>query len=418
MKLSRLAFLALASCLSVQAADYYAAPTGSPSCDGTPTCAWDLQTALTKPLIGGDRLLLTEGTYKGAFSSSLNGAGVQIQVLPYSGAHPRIDGSLSLGGGYVTVQGLEFFSSNTNRTGAIGTDCLYTGGPFINLVHNVIHDCGGDGVGFWSADPNGVAYGNLVYYNGYNDVDRGHGHGFYTQSNPGDTKLLQDNVVLNQFGWGLHGYTEGGFIDGITYRGNVAANNGSLATVSCAKGGNNNILLGGAPVAFGAAWDSNYSYYPSNGCVNANLGYIGGTSGARLTNNWLIGSTPLQVVAATGLVQTGTVSYNWKGKKYPVSTCIVRPDLYEAGRALLVVINLSGSTAALSCDVSAIGYASGAQVQVASAEDYFGARRTFTVSAGKISLSVTGWTVAAPIGWAKPASMLPKFGVFISRASF
>jgi hypothetical protein len=188
--------------LSLHATDYYAAPAGSASCDGSQSCPWALQTALNKPLHGGDRLLLMGGLYYGAFTSTLNGTGKQIVIQPSDPSFlPRINGSLRFeSGGWVTVQGLELFSSNANRSTSLPA-CgisLYAG-P-VQVIHNVIHDCSGDGLEMWSGSPNSVAYGNLIYYVGYNGTDRGHGHGMYIQSNAPDTKLIQDNIVLNTSG--------------------------------------------------------------------------------------------------------------------------------------------------------------------------------------------------------------------------
>ena len=435
-----LAVLILAA--SLQAATYYAAPNGSPSCDGSQACPWDLQTALNKPLAGGDVLLLGGGLYTGNFSTSLNGNGTQIIVQPQDPTFPvRINGQISTSsGGWWTLQGVEVFNA-TNRS-MPGSDCFYLVVPSVNLIHNVIHDCGSDGVGFWSADANATAYGNLIYYNGYNQPDRGHGHGIYIQSNPGQSKLIQDNIVLNNFGWGLHSYTEGGNIDNITYRGNTVYNNSSLGT-----GGNGNILTGGLVVAQNPVWDSNVAYYPlTNTTPSADLGYYVGTNHANVTRNYFLGGQALYEVGSVNALISGNWIQTWSGGSKPLfrggfqpekkggggggSTCLtgntcgtppltvlVRPDLYEAGRAIITVINL-GKLGSVTVPVAALGYGSGEWVTVASAEDYFGAHRTFQVINGAITLPMSGWTVAQPVGWSKPSSTLPAFGAFILRRTF
>ena len=329
------------------------------------------------------------------------------------------------------VQGLELFNSNTNRSASLPA-CgisLYAG-P-VQVIHNVIHDCSGDGLEMWSASPNSVAYGNLIYYVGWNGTDRGHGHGMYIQSNAPDWKLIQDNVVLNNFGWGLHSYTEGGHIDNITYRGNTVYMNGSLSTV----GLNENILTGGLQVAVNPIWDSNIAYFPiSSASTNGDAGYVAGWSGGSIVNNWFMGGYPLSLANANPAMSGNRLSKGvttGSGKKakttclngatcgIPALTAIVRPDTYEPGRGIVTVVNLSSPTASsVSVPVASLGYANGESVMVASAEDYFGAHRSFVVTNGAITLSLTGWTVAQPIGWSKPASTLPQFGAFIFRRGF
>lgn len=417
---------------TLYATDYHAAPFGLSTCDGSTTCPWDLQTALNRPLIGGDRLLLQDGTYQGRFTSTLTGNGTQIEVTAEPGAHPRIDGGLALNGGWVTVSYLEFFSSNTNRTLA-GGDCIDTYGPNTNLIHNWIHDCGSSGIGFWSSNANGVAYGNAIYYVGYNGPDRGHGHGIYLQSNPGDTKLISDNAVLNNFGWGLHAYTEGGRIDNISFVGNTVSMNGSLAT----QGLTMNLLIGGLQIANNPVMRENVGYFPANKTnSNAYLGYGGsGTTSAVVTGNWFLGGTPLVLAGSNPGAQ---ITGNWlmgtmqqaptRGKSKPGGSCLpgntcgtppltvlVRPDAYEAGRALVTVLALDGRTSQVAVPLA--GYAEGQLAYVVSAEDPLGPRRAFPVSAGRITLPLTGWSVAAPVGWAKPASTLPRFGAFVVRSN-
>jgi hypothetical protein len=49
-------------------------------------------------------------------------------------------------------------------------------------------------------------YGCLIYYNGYDATDRGHGHGIYSANAAGNaTKKIRDNMILDQFGWASTG---------------------------------------------------------------------------------------------------------------------------------------------------------------------------------------------------------------------
>ena len=85
-------------------------------------------------------------------------------------------------------------------------------------------------------------FGCLIYYNGYDATDRGHGHGIYSANDPGNSmKKIYDNMIHDQYGYGLHAYTEGGDLDNIEYKGNTVFDNGSLSS----HGWSTNILLGG-----------------------------------------------------------------------------------------------------------------------------------------------------------------------------
>ena len=79
-------------------------------------------------------------------------------------------------------------------------------GPGTKLINLAVHDAV-QGVLTTPEAPDAEVYGCLLYYNGYDAPDRGHGHGIYVQNETG-TKRLVDNVIFGQFGIGIHGYTE------------------------------------------------------------------------------------------------------------------------------------------------------------------------------------------------------------------
>ncbi len=70
---------------------------------------------------------------------------------------------------------------------------------------------------------------SLFYYNGYNAPDRGHGHGIYAQNLGSTPKQIYDNIIFQQFGWGIHAYAEGGHLDNFDFQGNISFNNGGLS---------------------------------------------------------------------------------------------------------------------------------------------------------------------------------------------
>src|SRR5690348_15982038 len=81
-----------------QAADWYAAPNGSSSGNGSIASPWDLRTALhggRGAIQPGDTLYLRGGTHAAKSYSELQGtAASPIIVKPYSGEAVRLDGAV------------------------------------------------------------------------------------------------------------------------------------------------------------------------------------------------------------------------------------------------------------------------------------------------------------------------------------
>src|SRR5207244_11983656 len=107
----------------------------------------------------------------------------------------------------------------------------------INLI---VHDTN-QAFGFWTPAIDSELYGNIVYFNGWDASDRGHGHGVYAQNKSG-TKHIADNIIFDQFSHGIHIYTEGGFINGFDLSGNIVFNNGVVSGIT---GPMRNILMCG-----------------------------------------------------------------------------------------------------------------------------------------------------------------------------
>ncbi len=208
------------------AADFYAAPNGSPSGNGSFGSPWDLQTALNQPsaVHPGDTIWLRGGTYTGIHTSYLNGTTTNpIIVRQYPGERATLDGGnsngvaiLSINGSYTWYWGFEVMSSDPRRvsaqSGSWPTD-IYRGDGIdsgsassdgIKLINLTIHDTK-QGVSAFSSWSNSEVSGCLIYYNGWTAPDRGHGHGIYTQNQVG-TKTISGNVMFSGFGYGIHAY--------------------------------------------------------------------------------------------------------------------------------------------------------------------------------------------------------------------
>ena len=159
----------------------------------------------------------------------------------------------------------------------------------VKLINLVIHDTG-QGVGNWSAAPDGEVYGCIIFYNGWDAPDRGHGHGIYAQNQTGK-KYLTDNIIFRQFSYGIHGYTEGGFIDNFEVQGNIVFNNGEVSAQSSFA---TDILVGGLKVAQTPLLRDNATYFPAGEGAN-NLGYSAGCSNPTITNNYFVAGTALSL---------------------------------------------------------------------------------------------------------------------------
>jgi hypothetical protein len=79
-------------------------------------------------------------------------------------------------------------------------------GPRTRVVNCIIHDL--SGVGWWSTAIDSEMRGNLIYNNGWQGPDRGHGPGIYAQNADGGSKLCTGNVigpVYNKTGFEFYG---------------------------------------------------------------------------------------------------------------------------------------------------------------------------------------------------------------------
>jgi hypothetical protein len=157
-------------------------------------------------------------------------------------------------GSWLTLWGLEFMNTSPDRTQHRGWD-IYNDGNCNRFLNVTVRD---GGVALF-LDPRryGVeVIGSVFYNNGSRTATtpvRGEGHGIYAKSNagpngchPGRARLtLRDNIAFNQFGFGIHAYTnlpEG--MSGVLIEGNVVFNNGASADASYSDRSSNLILAG------------------------------------------------------------------------------------------------------------------------------------------------------------------------------
>ena len=426
------------------AAEYYAAPYGSPGNDGSFDHPWDLATALAQPAIvlPGDTIWLHAGHYAGPFTSYLTGeAAAPIVVRAMPGARAALDGgtafasTLQVNGAYAWFWGFEVTRSDPDRQTDISgssppdlsrgaSNGVNVFGHHVRLINLIVHD-DGEGFGFWKPAVDSEIYGSLAYNNGWLGPDRAHGHAIYTQNLDG-TKRIYDNILFNQFSYGIHAYTEGGSIQGFDIAGNLWFNNGIIA------GGEDtlkdNCLIGGLQPAARITLHDNAGWAHSDTERSVRLGYSDPNNvDVTLLDNYFVGTTvfarPWQSITMTGNTFYSEVSGNINPADYPDNTyltarpsgakIILRPNLYEPGRANLAIYNWD-LAASVAVDVSAV-LTPGMPFELRNAQDFYGDPVLEGIySGGQLIVPMQAWPAAAPLGF--PISISPtgpEFNVFV-----
>ena len=269
---------------------YYVAPNGSSSGDGTASKPWDLATALGNArgvVQPGDTVWLRGGTYPGIFRNALTGtAAAPIVVRQYPGERAIVDGFIDGYGAFTAFWGFEIMQSHPLATNKRGIDVR---GPGHRLINLVVHDVGGSGIGFWMEGVNSEAYGCIIYNNGSaSSLD----HGIYVINRDG-TKIVSDNILFDNYAYGIHVYGESGqALNNVRITGNASFNNGSISS-DVAKP---NLFIGGAGiVARGMLVEDNTLYYSYDARdINMRLGYDGTQNEDIIVrNNYASGGDPV-----------------------------------------------------------------------------------------------------------------------------
>lgn len=474
--------LILLCCVSAQATNYYSSTSGSGvTCSIGSPCSITYATQ-TLAATGGDTVYLRAGTYTGPQNISINGSSLGSQITfrpypgeivildnPFVGGQSVLDSTLWMSGDYVTIRDLIITNSNTNRVSERPAGLAMTG-LGTKAINCVIHDTG-DGIFPASTQNGGEITGCLIYNNGWQDVSVGStGHGIYMQNASG-TKLIKDNILWNNYGFGIHGYTTSSdVLKGFNITGNASFNNGSPG----ASGPQPALLVGGQNVAvsglsvtfnyfFNGSVSLNYTNTTNNDlvCTDNEMGGTGEISAYYWTNavfkrNKLFG----QDFGYVKLSQSSSArwsSYDWDQNSYystnglalpfeinptnfyslgnwrsntgldatstytPSSPTgvdsFVRVNDYDSTRANMYIYNWAGSS---SVTVSVAGkFSNGASLQLFVAEggQYPNGTptTTVTVSGGNITVPMNGSTVLAPFGASAPATVRPYFAAWVIK---
>jgi len=332
---------------------WFAATNGSESGNGSIGNPWDLPTALfnwngyVKP---GDTLYVRGGTYHTDpsypyFMTYINGnASNPITIMPYNNEKVIIDGPIEVYGEYLIFRDFEvtrdydYHSENNSRVSHQNGDIVYYSGfsvweQGVKIINNVVHDCPGIGI-FVNCAPGAEIYGNILYNNGYDASDRGHGHGTYIQ-NANETNFILDNIAFSNLGYyGIHAYGE----DPGSYREdvyNVYLENNTIFKNTFLVGGDNvsNITVIRNIAAYPEDPDDNgamnigyYNYNHTNAIIKNNLIYgkyffIRNWDNLTLDNNTI-------VIAATNYIILNSVN-NISALKINNNSYFVKaPSLY------------------------------------------------------------------------------------------
>ncbi|MGH7605963.1 MAG: Ig-like domain-containing protein, partial [Gemmatimonadales bacterium] len=265
---------------------YHVAPDGTSGGDGSADNPWSLPTALAGAggrVQPGDTVWLHGGTYTGSFRTTVSGtAGHLVVFRQYPGERATIDGTLRVDGHDVAVWGLEIMRSAPS--GALpGLETRGARQKFINLV---IHDAAQQGITFWDESVDSEMYGCIVYNNGtHENLD----HGTYVHNN-GGTKLIRDNVFFNNLAYGIHVYAGPGAATqrNVHLVGNVAFNNGTIATRYAAKG---NIIIGAEVADEGMRATDNLLYLSGSAGENLRIGYRAANRDVVVSGNTVWGGS-------------------------------------------------------------------------------------------------------------------------------
>ncbi|HKY05511.1 MAG TPA: hypothetical protein VJQ56_11510 [Blastocatellia bacterium] len=436
---------------------FYVAPKGSSSGNGSKDRPWDLQTALSHPasVKPGDTIWLRGGVYTKAWTSNrlyqsrLTGTSDKPVILrQYPGERAVIDAgsspaykdyhALRIDGAHTYYWGFEVMYSERQRrsqqTGSSPSDLrrgrgvtIY--GNNIKCINLVVHDAA-IGFSFWTPGENSELYGCIVFYNGW-ESDRGHGHGIYAHNEVG-TKRVTNCILFKQFRNGIQVYNDDAddFINNVVLEGNIVFENGALSASGYAR----DILYGGNGLAVNPVISNNCTYTnPSVDRGENNLGYDAGTENAKLTGNYFVsGGSALEVVGSVNLSMKGNTFFGRVGgvtqsqygdnayhrsRMAGVKT-FVRPNLYEPGRGHIAVYNWDELNA-VSVDISSVGLQIGDAYEVMDVQNYFGAPVAAGIYDGKpVTLPMNLSEVTLPVGSDVPVAAKhtsKEFGAFVVR---
>ena len=385
--------------------------TGDGSTEETST---ELQNALSPTgVIPGDSIILAGGTYYGDYVMQKDGTQIlPITISAKAGESPKIDGSLLINGDNVIWRGTEImYSGWTKRetliAGSSPSDIQFKtitiNGAGSYLEDCIIHDLA-QGPGWWADAINSKIRRCIIYNNGWEGPDRGHGHSVYTQNNTG-IKTIEDCILFQSFSTGLKIYTEGQYAQGYLCRRNIMFN---AAILSSRDDYQMNEWVQDH-YGTGYTFEDEHTYHSDPTFDPVRIGLYDGAGGVTLRDCYypegLVLHEDTEILENSG----GTYTKPESGKHIfvnPVSETKAHVAVYNWDLGDSVVVDLSTVT----------GLSIGDTVSVKNVQDLFVDIVELVLDADKkitVDMRAVNHTVAAPVLWDAPVTTFPEFGCFI-----
>ena len=281
---------------TLKPAEIWVAPDGRPSNSGAEDSPVDLQTACTSPtLVKPGTVVWIGGGQYNCGAEGLIPAGIcgtrekPIIFRAVPGVRATINGMICAGKGcdHLWWWGVEI----TGPVGSgVATREVAEGLKFINLfIHGkrpvqppTKHEPSAMGIEGWDKGNDHEFYGNVVFDNGWNNLD----HGFYTQNTAAHTaKRYVDNIVFENSGQCFQIYGSAPIIRNIYVEGNIA-----FCGAPPVRG--MNILIGGEKNPTSCVIVRSNCTYNATGDAkrSVDLGYHSGPNTQfRILDNYFIG---------------------------------------------------------------------------------------------------------------------------------
>ena len=315
--------------------------------DGTKSHPWDLMSALgaAQPVAAGDVVWIHGGIYRHpnrandqkGYEVRLAGSDSRpIQIRGVAGERVTIDGGLTIvqPSTHLWVRDMEIVvsenSSMERRLNEPGSHPKSYGRPWGGLnvysgngckfIHLVIHD-NAQGVSWWLGSRDSELYGCIIYDNGWDAPDRGHGHAVYTQNLEG-IKTIEDCFMTGGYGSSIHAYgSNRTSVDNYSIRHNIVYNAGRF-------------LIGGGSPSKGISVLTNFLYN-----VDMQLGYSAPHNEDCEVKGNLIVNGKLQINRFRKVDESDNLLLSAEGERPSDEHVILRPSIYDPTRANLVIYN-------------------------------------------------------------------------------
>jgi hypothetical protein len=379
------AVLLLASTASATAADWYVSPRGTSMGAGTRDSPWDIESAVGggQKIAPGDTIWLLAGTYRHPNRNSGNLGYVvrltgepdrPILIRAERGQRVSIDGGLAVAkpATYVWVWDLEILvSENLTRSRRFEESGSFpksydrpngglnirsgAGCKFINLV---IHN-NANGIGYWAEATDGEIHGCIIYDNGWEAPDRGHGHAIYTQNEKG-IKTISDCIMTGGYGYTMHAYgSSRAFVDNYLVEGNICYDAGPF-------------LIGGGRPSRGIKVLRNYLFN-----VSMRIGYSAPhNEDCEVRDNVIVrGELAInnyRTVVNEGNVVVRKAGSNPKSLSDTIVGAAIRPNRYDPDRFHIAVFNPQPQRGQLELDLTD-RLKAGERFRLLNPRDFFGA---------------------------------------------